>query len=266
MKISHHVVSDVGRKRKSNEDSFLADAERGLFVVSDGMGGHAAGEVASRITIEALGEAFRDGWDKAPAGDADTTRPPRAADPDETAPPAPRRAGPELLRAAIMEANQRVLASAREKREHRGMAATVVALLLDGREAHVAHAGDSRAYRLRGGLLEGLTSDHSWVGEQVAAGALSTDEARTHPLRNMVTRAVGGRPQLEVEVRTVGVLQNDVFLLCSDGLTGMMPDAEVARVLLEAAGPDAAVQRLVDDANARGGLDNITVLVVRVDS
>jgi serine/threonine protein phosphatase PrpC len=264
MKISHHVLSDVGRKRKSNEDSFLADAEHGLFVVSDGMGGHAAGEVASHLTIEALGDAAR--GRQAAAPDADATHPPRVVDPNETAPPGPApTAGPDLLRAAIADANERVLTSAREKREHRGMAATVVALLLDGDVAHVAHAGDSRAYRLRAGVLEMLTVDHSWVGEQVASGALGVEEARTHPLRNMVTRAVGGKPQIEVDVRTTSVRADDVFLLCSDGLTGMVTDAEIARLLLELPDPLASVPRLVDEANARGGVDNVTVLVVRVE-
>jgi serine/threonine protein phosphatase PrpC len=265
MKISHHVLSDVGRRRKSNEDAFLADAEHHLFVVSDGMGGHAAGEVASHLTIEALADAARGRRGPAPSS-ADATHPPRRADPDETAPPGPGpAAGPDLLRAAIADANERVNASAREKREHRGMAATVVALLLDGDVAHVAHVGDSRAYRLRGGVLELLTVDHSWVGEQVASGALRADEARTHPLRNMVTRAVGGKAQIEVDVNTTSVRADDVFLLCSDGLTGMVSDAEVAQMLMELPDPSSAVPRLVEEANARGGVDNVTVLVVRVE-
>ena len=268
MNVIHHVVSDVGRKRRDNEDCFLVDAERGLYVVADGMGGHAAGEVASRITVDVVAEIVRERWVPGAArpGSADATLPPQATDPDMTAPPMKVTVGmpgTDVLRLAITTANDRVLDMAREKRECRGMAATVVAVLLDGPVAHVAHAGDSRAYRLRDGALVGLTADHSWVGEQIQKGAITVDEARTHPLRNMVTRAVGGRKELEAAVDTVPVLAGDVLLLCTDGLTGMVPDDEIARMVEAAESPEAAVTRLVAEANARGGVDNVTVLVLR---
>jgi serine/threonine protein phosphatase PrpC len=169
------------------------------------------------------------------------------------------------LRIALRLANQRVIDASREQRQYRGMASTVVAALVKDGTAHIAHAGDSRIYLWRAGTLTRLTVDHSYVSERIQEGSLTAEEARVHPLRNMVTRAVGGRPELDVEVQAVPLQPADALLLCSDGLTGMLPDADIAR-LLEGAGPspEEAVESLVAEANARGGDDNITVLVARV--
>jgi serine/threonine protein phosphatase PrpC len=245
------ALTDVGLRRRSNEDSVLARPEIGLFVVADGMGGHAAGEVASRITIEVAEESVR-----------------LTADPDATWPAGyedglPR--GCNRLRTALRLANQRVIDASRENRQYRGMASTAVAALVGNGTAHVAHAGDSRIYLWRAGALSRLTVDHSYVSERILDGSLTPEEARVHPLRNMVTRAVGGRPELDVEVKAVPVLSGDALLLCSDGLTGMLPDGDIAGLLAAAgATPEEAVTALVAEANARGGDDNITVLVARI--
>jgi protein phosphatase len=158
-----------------------------------------------------------------------------------------------------------VLEAMKERSEYEGMATTVAAVLVDGEEANLAHVGDSRVYLFREAALEQLTSDHSWVNEQLQSGVISSDQARSHPLRNVVTRALGGKPDLQVDMQLHKLLPGDVLLLCSDGLTTMVPDEEIARVLRDS-GDDVpkASQELVAAANAHGGEDNITVLLIRV--
>lgn len=265
MKVRFESRSDIGRRRTSNEDSLLASSEQGLFIVADGMGGHAAGEVASRMavdTVAAFVSARAGGPDAAapgaegvlPGDDAETW--PFGYDHDQ--PPQA-----NLLRNALLHANRVLIEATRERRQYRGMATTIVAVLLDGDVAHIAHAGDSRAYLLRAGRLQRLTRDHSWVSERVQSGELTEPEARVHPLRNMVTRALGGKNDLEVDVQAPRLQPGDVLLLCSDGLTSMVPEDEIARLL--AGEPEAAVSRLVDAANERGGDDNVSVLVLRAE-
>jgi len=251
MNITIEAVSDVGRKRKGNEDSFVASSEHKLFVVCDGMGGHAAGEVASRVAVDAIAEFVA-----MTAGDQEITWPFGL---DESISYDGNR-----LKTAIRHANRRVLDTMRERAEYDGMATTVVAVLLDGDVANVAHVGDSRLYLARAGGFSQVTSDHSWVNEQIRAGMISPDQARTHPLRNVVTRALGGRGELLVDVQSIRLEDGDTLLLCSDGLTTMVPDPDIAGILI-ASGTDtaAAAHALVDEANARGGEDNITVVLVR---
>ena len=243
MKASAYGLSDVGRRRESNEDDFLLEPELGLFAVADGMGGHAAGEVASHMAIETLREALRNGDAKAP----------RTVDD----------AG-QWLRSAVVEANRRIWESIRVHEDRRGMGTTVVALVRCGSELVVGHVGDSRLYMLRDDELHRVTSDHSWVNEQVKLGLLSDDEAQRHPMRNIVTRALGSRPEVVVDLVTAGVLPGDVFVLCSDGLNTMLSDEEI-RGILEAhrEDPETAGNSLVDAANQRGGEDNVTVVVIR---
>jgi protein phosphatase len=237
MRIEHRAETDVGLRRRGNEDSFLADASRSLFVVADGMGGHAAGEVASRLAVDVIAAALAE----------------ESAEPD----PGVR------LASAFALANQKVLDATREQKKFRGMATTVVAALVEGATVHLAHAGDSRAYLWHGQVLSQLTRDHSWVEERVGTGDLTAEEALKHPLRMMVTRAVGGRPELQAEVQQHPLAAGDLLLLCSDGLTGMVPDRVIAAILDEHADDlDTAARRLVDEANTRGGADNITVVLV----
>jgi protein phosphatase len=247
------ALTDVGRKRKGNEDAHAVDPERNLYVVADGMGGHAAGEVASRIAVEAIEEFV-----KLTAGNEEITWPFGL---DETISYDGNR-----LKTAIRHANGRVLEATRKSAELEGMATTVAAVLVDANVANIAHVGDSRIYRWNGGEMTLLTSDHSWVNEQIQTGVISPDQARSHPLRNVVTRALGGRADLLVDVQALTMTSGDVLLLCSDGLTTMIPDEDITAILDRADGDIArAAHELVDEANARGGEDNITVILLKYE-
>ena len=236
-------MSDVGRCRKVNQDMFLLDESLGLFAIADGMGGHAAGEVASDLAINALAGSLRD----SDRGDG-------AWSPTEAA---------ELLRIALNEGNRKICESVTARAEWRGMGTTMVALVLAEDRAVIGHVGDSRAYLLRDGELRQLTSDHSWVNEQVKLGLLTSEQAHRHPMRNIVTRALGNQPAVEVDLIVETIQPGDIFALCSDGLSGMLDDQEI-REVLSARGsvPQAACQELVERANNRGGEDNITVIVM----
>lgn len=251
MRIAYHAVSDVGRKRKGNEDSLFVNPEQNLFVVADGMGGHAAGEVASKVAVESINEFVC-----MTGGDEEITWPFGL---DENMSYDGNR-----LKTSVRYANNKVLAATKESAEYEGMATTVVAVLVDGATANIAHVGDSRIYLSREGVLSQLTSDHSWVNEQLQGGLLTADQARSHPLRNVVTRALGGRPDLEVEMQVHQAQPGDLLLLCSDGLTTMVPDAEIQRIIAEGDGDvEATARALVDEANKNGGEDNITVVLLR---
>jgi protein phosphatase len=167
------------------------------------------------------------------------------------------------LKTAIRHANRKVLEATRESVEYEGMATTVAAVLIDDGVANLAHVGDSRIYLWSEGELRQLTSDHSWVNEQLQSGIISADQARSHPLRNVVTRALGGRSDLLVDIQSRQVRPGELLLLCSDGLTTMITDDEIAEILQETEGDvGRAAQRLVDAANERGGEDNITVILL----
>lgn len=253
MKISSEALSDVGRKRKGNEDALAVDADQKLYVVADGMGGHAAGEVASRIAVESIEEFV-----KLTAGNQEITWPFGL---DETISYDGNR-----LKTAIRHANRRVLEATRESAELEGMATTVAAVLVEDDIANIAHVGDSRIYLWSGGDMTLLTSDHSWVNEQIQTGVISPEQARSHPLRNVVTRALGGRADLLVDIQARKMEIGDVLLICSDGLTTMMADDEIA-ASLKASGDDIvkAARALVDESNERGGEDNITVVMMKFE-
>jgi len=250
-------VTDVGRKRKHNEDAFdykIEEAgDEGLFIVADGMGGHAAGEVASKITVETVGEFI-------------------AATRQKEEATWPFKYNHELhfnsnrLAIAIEKANERVMAAVSAQPWLKGMGTTVVAGLLDGKLLSLAHVGDSRAYLFRDGQLSRLTDDHSWVHEQVAAGILTEDEAKSHPLKNVVTRALGGGPSVSPDLQELTFETGDVFLFCSDGLTTMLSDEEIRDAVAEEADPKKLCDKLVEMANDKGGVDNITVVVARITS
>jgi serine/threonine protein phosphatase PrpC len=250
MKLAYQALTDVGRRRKGNEDNLIVNPEQRLFVVADGMGGHAAGEVASKVAVDAINEFIC-----LTGGDEEITWPfglDEAISYDGN-----------RLKTALRFANGKVLDAARSRPEYENMATTVAAVLIDGSTANLAHVGDSRIYLWRGGELSLRTSDHSWVNEQLQIGVLSADQARSHPLRNVVTRALGGRADLQVDVQALPMLAGDVLLICSDGLTTMVADADVAAVMAAAAGDIEKVARdLVAEANERGGEDNITVVLI----
>lgn len=245
MKITAFGLTDVGKRRESNEDDFLLEPGHGVYAVADGMGGHAAGEIASRLAIETLQEVLqRDGSGNGPMTVEDAA---------------------EWLRGAVVEANRRICDSIRLHEERRGMGTTVVALVHSGDDAVVGHVGDSRLYLLRGNELLRMTSDHSWVNEQVKLGLMNDDTAQRHPMRNIVTRALGSRPDVLVDLTSLQVRAGDVFLLCSDGLNTMLSDEQIHEVVIDHRhDPEAACRALVAEANRHGGEDNVTVVVARV--
>ena len=232
--------TDVGRRRRANEDCYAIVAELGYFVVADGMGGHKAGQLASRLAAEAATAAL-----EALEGSAATLT--------------------EKLRCTIAAANREIYVAAQAKAEFSGMGTTVVSLLAtDGRVA-LAHVGDSRAYLVRGGRIRQLTDDHSVVGELVRRREITKSAAREHPHRHVLTRAVGVRREVAPDLAELTSSPGDLFVLCSDGLTGLVLDEEIAEAANAGTDLDATCAQLVDLANERGGEDNITVVLVRYE-
>lgn len=251
MKILSAGKTDKGKTRKNNEDAFVVDDALGLYAAADGIGGHVGGEVASRLAVDTLSAIVRDHAD----GKAST--PPYGLSPD-TEPAV------SALKYAFTLANVKMLQSADRDPALAGMGTTMTALLFRGRKGFVAHVGDSRAYLLRAGALSQVTEDHSVVAEQMRAGLITPAQARTSAHRHVITRALGIDPEIIVDHHTLEIRQNDTFLLCTDGLTEMVEDREIARLLADTS-PQAAAENLVISANDRGGVDNITVVVVRVE-
>jgi serine/threonine protein phosphatase PrpC len=256
MRITCAGTTDVGRKRTHNEDAFLLLAEESLFCVADGMGGHASGEVASRIAVEEMAEFFR------MTGRDEEATWPYKLDPA-------RGYDENRLLTGVKLANLRIFERAATDARLRGMGTTIVATYLprDGAAALVAHVGDSRAYLWRRGALRQLTEDHSLLNDYRRTRALSPEEIQAFPHKNVIVRALGMKDIVEVDLMRVDVEDADVLLLCSDGLSGMVPDARIADVLRATAGDlRHAAQALVDEANASGGADNVTCLLVQVRS
>jgi serine/threonine protein phosphatase PrpC len=249
VEVKAYGVTHVGRQRQHNEDSFLVESTARLFLVADGMGGHAAGEIASRIAVDAISEFILH------TKEDDGTWP-HAYDEQY-------KRSTNRLMAAVRMANTRVLEAMRKDARLRGMGTTVVAAMADGDIMSFAHVGDSRAYMIRDNALSRVTNDHSWVFEQVQAGMLTEAEAEKHPLRNVITRALGGALQVNPDASEIKAKPGDVFLLCSDGLTGMVPEDEILRIVTESETVEKACQTLIDVANERGGLDNITAILVK---
>ena len=253
MKLRYAVASDPGRVRKNNEDSFLADPAVGVFAVADGMGGHAAGEVASRMALNTLQEALAKSSQSKEA----------EFSPDQTAvlsPPS------SLLVNGIRSANQAVFQSSMEKEEYRGMGTTLVAVYFGDSVPAVAHVGDSRLYRIRSQKLEQITEDHSVVWEQYREGLLPKEALSSSPMKNIVTRALGMQATVDVDVQELEVKKGDQLLLCSDGLSDLVRDEELLRTVGEVSGDlDQACHQLVQMANQLGGKDNITVLLIQIE-
>jgi protein phosphatase len=250
MEIKAHGLTHVGKQRQHNEDAFLVADEAKLYLVADGMGGHAAGEIASRIAVDSISEFILH------TKEDDGTWP-HAYDEQY-------KRSTNRLMAAVRMANTRVLEAMRKDARLRGMGTTVVACMAEDDTMSVAHVGDSRAYLVRDGRLSRLTNDHSWVFEQVQAGMLTEEEAEKHPLRNVITRALGGALQVSPDASEVASKPGDVYLLCSDGLTGMLPEEEILRVVNDHNDDlERACQELIDRANERGGLDNVTAILVK---
>lgn len=250
MKIVAYGGTDRGKIRVNNEDAYLLNDTVNLFAVADGMGGYEGGEIASRLAVETLAAIVPDalmGTDL----------------PGSSGSPSCDDAGSTAFRSAFELANREIrLAQARNPVLSR-MGTTLTALLLLPERAVMAHMGDSRAYLLRGKELTQLTSDHSFVAEQVRAGVFTEEEARTSPFRHIITRALGIDDAVNADLTSHDVQKGDRFLLCTDGLTGMMSDAEI-NATLDGSSPQEGVDQLLSAANACGGVDNVTAVVVWV--
>ncbi len=242
--------TDVGQRRDHNEDSYLVDEGLGLFIVADGMGGHAGGGTASRLAVDTIQQSVREAREREPELFEVVTGVDESPLPD-------------VLREAVEAACTRIFETAQGSPELAGMGTTVTAALVDGRTAFIAHGGDSRCYLLRGGRIYQVSEDHSLVNEQLKAGAISEEEARHSRFKNIITRSVGFEQQVQVDLMGVELEAGDILLVCCDGLSNLVDDAEMLHVVEEMP-LDEAPTMLIELANERGGDDNITVVVIRV--
>jgi protein phosphatase len=252
-RVSSAVASHPGLRREENEDSYCVRPDLGLYIVADGMGGHAAGEVASRLAIDTI-EAF---IDETKTSDVQRTWP-------FPYDPALSHDG-NRLKAAMRLANRRIASAVERDPSLKGMATTAASLLIGPEGVTVAHVGDSRVYRSRNGALQQVTDDHSWVGEQVRAGSLTEADAKQHPWRNVVTRALAGGEDPEVDVAEVQAERGDVLMICSDGLSGVVSNDACQAIIAAASSLEEACEHLIHAANAAGGPDNITVALLTID-
>ena len=234
--------SDVGIIRSGNEDNYLMVPDRGIFVVADGMGGHAAGEVASEMAVRFVAREL---------GSLKGLSDEQVAD---------------RMRTAIRAANGAIFQRTLTEHDKRGMGTTVTAMVLYAARFLIGQVGDSRAYLYRGGRLMQLTKDHSYVQEQVDAGYLTPEQARSHPYSNVITRCVGANSDVMPDIYVGTVQPRDRFLLASDGLTGMLEDQQLAELFARDGLPQEQVDELIAEANRHGGLDNITAVIVRIDA
>lgn len=242
MQIHVGAGTDTGRIRTGNEDNFFAEADdrRGVFVVADGMGGHAAGEVASEMAVTIISRNLLG---------LSSVRDPGAA---------------ELVGKSLQEANRAIFDRMLAESDKQGMGTTASVMVLSDHGYLIGQIGDSRVYLYRDGALIQITKDHSYVQEQVDAGLLTPEQARYHPYSNVITRCVGASDEVEADIYAGEARVGDVFLLCSDGLTGMVDDRRLAQLLMARSGPGRIVDSLIAEANGRGGLDNITAIVIQV--
>jgi protein phosphatase len=242
MQIAVGARTDVGMIRSGNEDNFFAEADetRGVFIVADGRGGHAAGEVASEMCVQIVSRHLLQLASIAVTGAAETSQ------------------------KALQDANRAIYERMLAETDKQGMGTTCSSMVLSDSGYLIGQIGDSRIYLLRDGALTQLTKDHSYVQEQVDAGLLTPEQARYHPYSNVITRCVGASDEVEADIYSGEARIGDVFLLCSDGLTGMVDDRRLQQLLLARSGPGRIVDSLIAEANGRGGLDNITAIVVQV--
>ena len=239
MRIEYGAQSDQGMVRTSNEDSFIADPQGHTFLVADGMGGHAAGEIASQIAASTVKELLSG---RSPDSDME-----------------------ELLQAAVQEANKRVFETQKLMPEYRGMGSTLTVLAILDSCYFLAQVGDSRAYLFRNKSLSQLSRDHSLVWPLFEKGLLSKDDISRHPQKNLITRSIGTHPDVDADLQSGPLLEGDVFLLCSDGLTDVLSDHDILQILSSTGtNPQEASEKLIQAANFGGGPDNVTVIVVSV--
>jgi PPM family protein phosphatase len=251
MRLIAAALTDVGNRRSNNEDAFGLHEDLGLFVVADGMGGHSCGEIASAMAVESILDFYRHA-----RVDEESTWPYPYDDKFSFT--------SNKLKTAIAIANDKIHGFAQEHPESRGMGTTVVATALNGPTLSIAYVGDSRAYLFRDGSLQLLTSDHSWVNEQVRLGHLSGEEAARHPFRNVITKALGTRDEAQPDLIEMTLKAGDLILLCTDGLNSMTDDAHIAAAATAEPDPHILCRKLIDLANESGGEDNITVIALKM--
>ena len=252
MQIVSGGVTDLGRVRSNNEDSFRIVEPLNLFILSDGMGGEAHGEIASSLAVDTIEKIC-----SSSKGDAEVTLDGTSTSENWTEPT-------RVLQNAVFQANFGIYQSSQEHPEQRGMGATLTVGWINGSKLSLAHVGDSRAYLLRTGSLQQLTNDHSLVAEQVRRGIITPQQAEESEMQSVLLRALGAHPEVDVDLDEFELFPRDVLLLCSDGLTRMVTEPEIAGTLQAETDPEKAAQKLVDLANERGGLDNVTVIVARL--
>ena len=246
MKLSAEGKTDKGLSRKNNEDNLCLDPGTGLFAVADGVGGAASGEVASRVALEVLRDHIR-----------------RTAPPDENrSNDTDRTGGLTRITAGIRLANKAVWDASKSEPALKGMGTTVAAVMMEDSWMGIAHAGDSRVYLIRAGVMTQLTEDHSLVAEQVKAGLITKKDAEVSSMRNVITRALGQEGALDVDTSEIALMDGDRVVLCTDGLTTMVPDGSILSTVLSNDSPAEGCSELVDLANKRGGRDNITVILI----
>lgn len=243
--------TDIGLVRRQNEDDFLIDESKGVFVVADGMGGHAAGRIASKMAVNFIKRHYRK-KSRSPSARHKKTH----GDYSEPT---------EDLASAIRTANKAVYESAQRMTGFKGMGTTIAAVRIDGARLSIAHIGDSRVYLIRAGNIEQLTDDHSVVYEQVKKELITKEEAERSEIKNILTRALGITADPEIDLAEMSLAADDILLLCSDGLSNMVDDETMLTVVTATSDPALACEQLVSMANANGGKDNITVIVVYIN-
>lgn len=250
-KVEVFALTDTGIKRTNNEDSFLVLEQQNIFAVADGMGGHSSGEIASKIAVDTISEFFRN------SSISEDSTWPYAYDDNISF-------EGNKLKTAVAVANEKIQEYAAEHPESRGMGTTVVAVLVLDSRLILCHVGDSRCYLLRDGKLSLVTSDHSWVNEQVKLGFLTEEEAQKHPFRNVITKALGTKGEATAEINETEGRTGDILLLCTDGLNSMISDDEIARIVSKDAGLEEKAKSLIEAANNAGGEDNITLVLLKL--
>lgn len=252
IKVTSVGITDVGRKRQNNEDNYLINDELNLYIAADGMGGHAGGEFASQIAVNTVEEVFLNLESDSSSSDGLNDA-------------ALEQLTREKLEYAIRLAGRKIWEKALDEPEYRGMGTTALALYVRNDKAFISHVGDSRAYRYRAGTVEQLTEDHSLVNEQIKAGLISPEHAKTHRLKNIITRSLGYQEEVEVDTLIDSLEVGDVFVLCSDGLSNLVEEPDMEVIVGKHRLQEAAI-KLVELANERGGDDNITAILARVDA
>ena len=250
MKLASYGLTDVGRKRTHNEDSFLMNDDLSLFVVADGMGGHSGGEFASRMSIDTIEEVIKN----------------ITSDPEATVISGVNTVDADFgdrLRYAIEVASGKIYDQSLYDQALKGMGTTTVAAIFHDNQLYIANVGDSRAYLLHANKIKQITIDHSLVTEQIKAGLLNENDARKHKLKNIITRSVGYQEQVETDLKKLDLHLGDKLLLCTDGLSNMVNDQEIERIVVNNSVKEAC-KKLIDSANEHGGEDNITVVLIEV--